>query len=157
MRVREPLVLTASKQSHKHTKLKVVVCTQRTWCRPTQACACCFSLCELIHTSLSCFWGFSFPGALHPLTLTLFLPPLLWDSSSSEGRDLMVTSRLHSTLSYKLFQTECPSFLLPVCLSIHPSDFFSLYVFFLCSLPVNWLLAPPLDLLLTLFNLLYNK
>jgi len=62
-----------------------------------------------------------------------------------------------STLSYKPFPTECPSFLLPMCVSIHSPDFLILYVFFLCSLPVNWLLAPPLDLWLILFNLVYNK
>lgn len=53
--------------------------------------------------------------------------------------------------------TECPSFLLPVHLSLPPPDLLSLYGTFLSSLPVNWLLALPLDLWLTLFNLVYNK
>lgn len=62
-----------------------------------------------------------------------------------------------STLIYKPFQTECPSSLLPVHLSLSPSSWIplTLYVLFLCSLPVNWLLA--LHLWLTLFNLVYNK
>jgi hypothetical protein len=47
--------------------------------------------------------------------------------------------------------------LLPVWLSIHPPDFLSLYGCFLCSIPVNWLLALPPDLGLTLFNPVYNK
>jgi hypothetical protein len=56
-------------------------------------------------------------------------------------------------------QTEHPSLLLPVCLSIHPPDFFllSMVSFSLCSLPVNWSLALPLDLWLTLFNPVYNE
>jgi hypothetical protein len=59
----------------------------------------------------------------------------------------------HSFLN--TLQTECPSLLLPVHLSICPHDLLplSLYGFFLCSLPVNWWFALPLDLWLTLFNL----
>ena len=42
------------------------------------------------------------------------------------------------------------------CASFYPSSWLSI-VFSLCSLPVNWLLALPLDLGLTLFNPVYNK
>jgi hypothetical protein len=52
------------------------------------------------------------PGVLHPLWfLTLFLPPLLWDSLRTEERNLMETSSLDSLLrmsgcgSLYLFQT----------------------------------------------------
>lgn len=39
-------------------------------------------------------------------------------------------------------QIECPSFLLPVHLSICPPDSLFLSMVFSCSLPVNWLLVP---------------
>jgi hypothetical protein len=63
-------------------------------------------------------------------------------------------------LSKNLLQTECPSLLLPVLLSVHHPDSLLLYIFFsliiLCLPPVNWLLTLPLDLWLALFNHVYN-
>lgn len=60
----------------------------------------------------------------------------------------------------KNLQTQCSSLLLPVCLSVHAPGSLSLSVAFslisLGPLPVNWLLAPPLDLWLTLFNPVFN-
>jgi hypothetical protein len=46
------------------------------------------------------------------------------------------------------YKTQCPSLLLPVCVS---TIFLTPY-----SPPVNWLLALPLDIWLTLFNSVYN-
>jgi hypothetical protein len=55
----------------------------------------------------------------------------------------------------KTLQSQCPSLLLPVHLSINTP--LTLHDFALCSLPINWLFAPPLDLWLTLFNSVYDK
>jgi hypothetical protein len=67
---------------------------------------------------------------------------------------------LSQALSKNLLQTEWSSLLLPVHLSIlSPNSLLLSMVFLLiilCSLPVNWLLALPLDLGLTLFNPVYN-
>lgn len=42
------------------------------------------------------------------------------------------------------------------CVTLYPPDFFLVsMIFFLCLLPVNWLLALSLDLWLTLFNPLF--
>lgn len=54
--------------------------------------------------------------------------------------------------------TECPSLLFPVCLSLHPPYLLLLCMFFFfCSLLVNWLLAEPFDLELTVFHSVYNE
>lgn len=55
-------------------------------------------------------------------------------------------------------QTECPSLIIPVYLSIHPPYLLLRSMFFPpCSLPVKGSFDVPLDLWLTLFNPVYNK
>lgn len=79
---------------HKATKLKAIIYTLRTWCRPMQALCCCFSLCEYIWAMLSWFRGTCSPDVFHSLWLLHYFSPspLIWDSLSSEGRYLMETS-----------------------------------------------------------------
>ena len=61
---------------------------------------------------------------------------------SRESTQLTLLHSWHPIFSTTA-QTDCPSFLVPVHPSIHPPDFLLLsMVFFLCSLPANWLLAP---------------
>jgi hypothetical protein len=60
-----------------------------------------------------------------------------------------------STPSQKLFKCNVPPFYF-LCGSLS-ADFLLLSVFFLSSLPVNWLLILPLYPWLTLFNPVYNK
>ena len=56
---------------------------------------------------------------------------------------------------FLLLSTSCTP---PPSLSRFLTTSYSLFfLIILCSLPVNWLLALPLDLWLTLFNPVYNK
>lgn len=77
--------------------------------------------------------------------------PLLWSPKIS------LSPRPSQTNKQKPL-TECPSLLFPVCLSLHPPYLLLLCMFFFfCSLLVNWLLAEPFDLELTVFHSVYNE